>query len=249
MKRTYDHRRSALAKHPITLVDGTELTGNLYDYAIGGILYYTGYYPEAGAAMSTIERYATADADARQQVADWFGGAGADQSEHAFWATVCHDTTTTAAQVRRDWSTLGQKYPLTGATWLGNPCPYWRFPAAGSPVTGKDIPPLLMLQNDHDPATPLSGAKVAHRDTPGSVLVTIRNEPDHTIYGSGDACADDIANRWLLQGVLPKSDRSCPGIPLPDPTAVSPLRASGAGTVPAQVWGEQYMDEHPAPAR
>ena len=55
-------------------MDGTELTGNLYDYAIGGILYYTGYYPEAGAAMSTIERYATADADARQQVADWFGG-------------------------------------------------------------------------------------------------------------------------------------------------------------------------------
>jgi pimeloyl-ACP methyl ester carboxylesterase len=248
VERTYHARRAALAAHPITLVDGTELTGNGYDSAIAGLLYYTGYYPEAGAAMSTLERYSTADADARQQVADWFGNPGADQSDHTFWATICQETEISAQQVWDDWMSVGRKYPLVGSTWLANPCPYWHFPATGSPVTGSGIPRLLMLQNDHDPATPFQGGLAAHRRTPGSVFVTIRNEPDHTIYGSGDVCADDIVNRWLLRGALPSSDRSCPGVPLPDPTAESAARVATASTAPVQVWGEKFMAEHPTPA-
>ena len=136
-------------------MDGTELTGNLYDYAIGGILYYTGYYPEAGAAMSTIERYATADADARQQVADWFGGAGADQSEHAFWATVCHDTTTTAAQVRRDWLDPGPEVPAHGCDLAGQSLPLLALPRGG--VAG------------HRQAHP-AAADAAERSRPGDTV-------------------------------------------------------------------------------
>lgn len=247
VKRTYTARRAALAAHPITLADGSSLTGNQYDVALSGILYYIGYYPDAGAAMATIEHYAAADDDAKQQVADWFGNPGADQSDHTFWATVCQDSKQTAQQVWQEWLTIGQKYPLIGSTWIADPCPYWNFPAGVSPVTGKGIPKLLMLQNDHDPATPYSGALAAHQKTAGSVMVTIRDEPDHTIYGSGDACADAIANTWLLDGKLPKSDRSCPGVPLPDPTALTAFRVAGPSAVPVQVWGDEYMAQHPTP--
>ena len=243
--RTYRARRDALARHPITLTDGTVLTGALYDYGIVGPLYTASMFPDLGAAMSTIERYGWADQDAREQVASVFGYPEADQSEHTFWATVCNDTSTPKAQLLSDWVAF-TKYPLTGASWLNNPCPFWRFPAIGSPVTGMGIPPLLMLQNDGDPATPYAMGQNAHRHTPGSVLVTVRNEGDHTIYGAGDACVEAIANRWLVEGKLPRGDVSCAGLPLPDPTAVSALGASSPSLSAAQ-WGQEYMADHDHP--
>ena len=244
--QTYQERRDALTKKPITLSDGTVLTGALYDYGIVGPLYSASAFPDLGAAMATIERYGRADSGARDQVASVFGYAGADQSEHTFWSTVCNDTSVSNAQLLSDWTAF-TKYPLTGATWLDNPCPFWRFPAIGSPVTGKGIPPVLMLQNDGDPATPYAMGLNAHSRTPGSVLVTVKHEGDHTIYGSGDACVESIANRWLVDGKLPRSDQSCAGLPLPDPTAPSTLSLSSPSLSVMQ-WGEEFMADHAHPA-
>ena len=247
VERTYEKRRAALARNPLMLTDGTALTGALYDYGTVGPLYAASLFPDLGAALSTIERYGHADDTAREQVASVFGYLGADQSEHTFWATVCNDTSTSHDQVRSDWAKF-IKYPLTGATWLNNPCPFWRLPAIGSPVTGKGIPPVLMLQNDGDPATPYSAGQAAHVRTPGSVLVSVKNEGDHTIYGTGNECVELVADRWLVDGRLPRKDVTCQGLPLPDPTALSAFRASGT-RLPVSQWGQEFMRDHAHPGR
>ncbi len=83
-----------------------------------------------------------------------------------------------------------------------------------------------MLNNDNDPATPLQNALIARSRTPNARLVTVRNESEHTIYGYGDSCADGYANAWLLDGVLPRADVSCPGIALPTPVADTSTQAA-----------------------
>jgi hypothetical protein len=49
---------------------------------------------------------------------------------------------------------------------------FWPNRPIGSPVTGKGIPPLPMISDDHDPATAFVGALDAHHKTKGAVMVT-----------------------------------------------------------------------------
>jgi pimeloyl-ACP methyl ester carboxylesterase len=252
VKRAYDSRRAQLARHPLTLTDGSTLTGAGFDFGISGGLYATYVYPDLGNALSILERYQTATPEEQDAVTAIFGNIPLDQSEHVFWNVTCTDTAPPSkARVFADWRTIGQRYPLTGSSYLGYPCDYYTVPAIGSPVTGRGIPPLLMLQNDGDPATPYGGALQAHRNTPGSVMVTVRDQGDHTIYGNGDECVEAIANDWLIHGKLPRRDQTCEGIPLPDPTASEARQAAAtaAAGMPAQVWGDDFVAAHGTPTR
>jgi pimeloyl-ACP methyl ester carboxylesterase len=248
---TFNARRAELNKHPLTLADGSKLTGVAYESDIVGYLYFAPNFVDAANAMSIIERYASATPDEQQAATDVFGDFPLDQSEHVFWTIVCNDTALPSrSAVFHDWRTLGVEYPFTGASWLVFPCLSWKLPSIGSPVTGKGVPPVLMLQNDGDPATPYKSGLQAHRNTPGSVLVTVRHEGDHTIYGDGDACVDNIANAWLVHGILPKHDVSCEGVPLPELTAPSPSAGLVASATPttsktsALQRGAQFGREH-----
>jgi pimeloyl-ACP methyl ester carboxylesterase len=260
---TFELRRAALNRHPLVLADGSRLSGVDYESAIVGYLYSGVYFPDVGYGLSIIERYATASPDDQAFATELFAPVPLDQSEHVFWAVQCNDTPMPPHSVLfSDWQAFGAKYPLTGASWLGEPCAYWKQPAVGSPVTGKGIPPLLMIQNDGDPATPYAGGLQAHRSTPGSVLLTVRHEGDHTIYGAGDQCVEDVTNAWLVQGVLPRHDLSCEGIPLPERTSsaasasaaarttvAAPAVAAQSFAVPSgvtpQVWERQHTSAPP----
>jgi pimeloyl-ACP methyl ester carboxylesterase len=227
VRATYQRRRDALARHPMAMADGTLLDGVTYDADIASALYASSRFPDLGQAMSVIERYATATPADQALVAQLFPPIEPEQGEHVFWTVVCNDTAKpSVGRVADDWATLGASSPLVGSTAFANPCPFWKLPPIGSPLTGRGVPPLLMIQNDGDPATPYDGGLAAHRKTPGSVLITVRHDGDHTIYGTGDACVDDTTNAWLLFGILPATDRSCEGIPPPD------LRTLLAGTSP-----------------
>ncbi|MFE9745453.1 alpha/beta hydrolase [Saccharothrix saharensis] len=85
--------------------------------------------------------------------------------------------------------------------------------------TGKGVPPVLMVQSERDPATPLEGAQRAHRNFAGSRMLTVTDEGDHGIYGFGNPCVDEVAEAFIVDGVVPPHDVTCPGTPLPDPTA------------------------------
>jgi pimeloyl-ACP methyl ester carboxylesterase len=236
VRATYQRRRDALASHPMALADGSRLDGVTYDAGIASALYASSHFPDLGQAMSVIERYATATPADRALVAQLFPPIEPEQAEHVFWTVVCNDTAKpSVGEVAGDWATLGRTFPLVGSTLFADPCPFWKLPPIGSPVTGRGIPPLLMIQNDGDPATPYAGGLAAHRHTPSSVLVTVRHDGDHTIFGTGDACVDDIANAWLLLGILPAADRSCEGIPLPDLAALTAGGSAPATTAPSVV--------------
>jgi pimeloyl-ACP methyl ester carboxylesterase len=248
---TFNARRAALNKHPLRLADGSRLTGVDYESDIVGYLYFAPDFPDLANAMSIIERYATATPHEQKKATSVFGAFPLDQTYHVFWSVICNDTPMPPQSVVfTDWRTLGVQNPLTGASWLALPCMSWKLPSIGSPVTGQGIPPVLMLQNDGDPATPYKSGLQAHLNTPGSVLLTVRHEGDHTIYGDGDACVDNIANAWLVHGILPKHDLSCEGIPLPDLTAGSASAGTVASASPATTalsalrWGEHFARDH-----
>jgi pimeloyl-ACP methyl ester carboxylesterase len=257
VEAVYEARRTALVRAPLTLADGSTLTPAGYDAGIAGSLYWTGLYDGLATALSTLEHYSTATDDEKAQVVEVFGSGGA-LGDDVFWAVVCQDDKSPSYnQVLEDTRRFRRSAPLIGASWNANPCPFWPGRPAGSPVEGKDLPKLLMINNDADPATPLGNALAARRHTPRAVLVTVTDQPDHTIYGNGDACVEGIANGWLLNGVLPRRDATCAGLPLPVPEALATAAAgaaaraatpaAAASRLPAKVWIEQFRKAHGTP--
>ena len=259
VKKVYEARRAVLAKTPLTLADGSALNAAGYDSGIAGSLYWTGLYDGLATALSTVEHYDTATDEAKAQVLDVFGSGGAEGND-VFWAVVCQDDKSPSYnQVLEDTRRFRRTAPLVGASWNANPCPFWPGRPKGSPVEGDELPKLLMINNDADPATPLGNALAARRNTPNARLVTVTAQPDHTIYGNGDACVEGLANGWLINGVMPRRDTRCAGLPLPVPEALaggaaaaagaaSPAaRAAAAPRMPAKVWIEQFQKTHGTP--
>ena len=252
---TYEHRRDRLTRHPVTLTDGTTLTAAGYDSGITSALYVTASYPQLSAAMSILERYPSATRKEKKLVTQVFSSSA--EGQDPFWSIVCQDDRSPSyAHVVRDANDFRRRYPLVGANWNVDVCPFFTLPTTGSPVRGENLPGLLMLNNDEDPATPLHNAQVARAHTPAARLVTVRNEAQHTIYGYGDACADGYANRWLLRGVLPQHDVSCPGLPLPSAQsvarAVAPPAAAASRTavpmrLPVELWLRRFTVQHGQP--
>ncbi|MFG2719037.1 alpha/beta hydrolase [Streptomyces sp. NPDC048416] len=85
-------------------------------------------------------------------------------------------------------------------------------------VIGKGLPPVLMLNSTHDPATYYEGALRVHRALAGSRLVTVA-DGDHGQFQHGNACVDGHVEDYLLTGALPEKDTACAGVPLPGPAA------------------------------
>lgn len=150
-----------------------------------------------------------------------------DSFEATFLHILCNDTPwdgtreSLLAESERD----GEAYPLIGWSTLAQPCISWDRPQVDLlQPDGKGVPPVLMVQNDKDPATPIEGAKIAQDGFEGARMLTVTNEGDHTTYASGtpNTCVDDAVEDYLVDGVVPAADSSCPGVPIPPPVAASP---------------------------
>lgn len=237
VRATIAARRAALQADPIELEPGNLINASIYDFGIGGALYSSSYFTDIGVALSALEHWSTATPDEQTTVAAWFYGGSVGHGYDPFFAIICQDTPNPSpAAAVSDWLRIRTRYPLTGSTFI-NPCPWWSVPPTGSPVVGKRLPPVLMIANDHDPATPYQGALRAHRETPSSRLITVRHEGGHTVYGGGLPCVEDVVNAYLVRGVWPRRDVTCPeGFPLPDPTATTAaarsLAASSVASAP-----------------
>lgn len=95
--------------------------------------------------------------------------------------------------------------------WQQSVCAKWPVKASNAyagPFTQPTSTPVLMMSNEHDPATPLIGAQKYHRILPGSRLVTVRNGFGHGVVGSS-TCADRARTSYLLTGRAPWSDQYC----------------------------------------
>ncbi|MDX6738426.1 alpha/beta hydrolase [Actinocorallia sp. A-T 12471] len=142
-----------------------------------------------------------------------------------FYGIQCNDTkfTGTPAQHAAKTAQIGAKHPLIGYSVITDPCAAWtRTTGPKLKRPGKGLPRTLLVQSRNDPATPYEGAAKTRQKFKNSRLVTVKNEGDHGIYASGNACVDKIVDAYLIDGVFPKKDRTCAGLPIPDADGLRP---------------------------
>ncbi|MEU3272273.1 alpha/beta hydrolase [Saccharomonospora sp. NPDC006951] len=235
--QTYEDVRAKLAEQPVKL-DDEKVGPNELDGAIAAQLYDKRAFPELADYLVSVRTLADGEAEADQQAAAQEKvKAGVsdikalgpqplvvssdydDAYDASFWTIPCNEGPWFGNRnsVVRQSERLGADYPLLGWGWLIQPCIFWNNrPAALPKLDGEGVPPVLIVQSEHDPATPIEGARRAHEAFAGSRMLTITDEGDHGIYASGNTCADDIVEDFLVDGVVPE-DTSCPGVPLPVP--------------------------------
>ncbi|WP_033437490.1 alpha/beta hydrolase [Saccharothrix sp. NRRL B-16314] len=233
VRQVYEATRAKLAANPLLLDGGTTVDGVRLDLVLFRAQYSKYSFPEAAEALAWLSQVATSDVKA-------LAGAPAalaqypDAANATLYAITCNDTkfrhnrATLAAEGER----LGRQYPLFGYYQVLAPCAFWDRPKLDLKTpTGKGVPPILMVQSVRDPATPLEGAQRAHRNFEGSRLLTVTDEGDHGVYGFGNGCVDDVVESFIVDGKVPTADLTCPGVPLPDPTA-----PTAAATRPLVGW-------------
>ncbi|MEU7576571.1 alpha/beta hydrolase [Streptomyces sp. NPDC041068] len=131
-------------------------------------------------------------------------------------ATLCNDVTwpTSTAVYEKGVAESRAEYPLTaGMPRNAMACAAWPFAPKEAPVRITDRGPsgILLVQNERDPNTPLSGA-LKMREALGrrAVMVTV-NATGHDAYlANGNECGDRTVSRFLATGKRPNKDTFCP---------------------------------------
>ncbi|NMO55019.1 alpha/beta hydrolase [Actinoplanes sp. TBRC 11911] len=115
--------------------------------------------------------------------------------------------------------------------WYNAPCLDWAAkPGIPANVSGETVPPVLLISETKDAATPFSGALEVRKRFPRSVLVEGVGGTTHAGSLFGAACVDSTIAKYLATGALPKrrggerSDKRCDPIP-PPAAAMVPVTA------------------------
>ncbi len=204
---------AALARqHPIT-ADGQQWT---YAGIIGTItsnLYHIRYY--AGLASLLQDLYdaatgkaVTAKAAAVQQ--------RYDNLSEAYYATNCADSTvpTDPAIYSRLGVTEDQRVPYFGPVSVFDymPCAFWpghdrdRYTGPWNRWTSA---PILVVNNEFDPATPLAGARDATAELARGQLFVIKGATGHTGMYVPSACGEQVKRSYLIDGTMPGPNVTC----------------------------------------
>ena len=120
-----------------------------------------------------------------------------------------------------------------GNAWYNAPCRTWGATAGTPvPVTGAKAPPVLLISETLDAATPFRGSLEVRKRFPRSVLVEGVGGTTHAGSLFGNACVDDTVAAYLRTGALPKrvaadtADLRCKPLAPPDPSAAAAKRAA-----------------------
>ncbi|KAA2253903.1 alpha/beta hydrolase [Solihabitans fulvus] len=235
VRRQYESLRAALTARPVALPDGNRFTAPLLDFLFVRAMYSKSSFSAATKAFNTLIQVVAAPTDAGRQalvpVARQL--AKNDDAENAtFHAIMCNDMQTPLDPqgVLDESGRQGRQYPLVGYFVLIAPCTYWHRPDVQLRTpTGRGVPPVLMVQSQHDPATPYEGALRAHQRFAGSRMLTVTNEGDHGQYAFTNPCVNDTVEAFVVDGRVPTADLSCAGVGLPVPTAEAALVAAQPG--------------------
>ncbi|MFI6204996.1 alpha/beta hydrolase [Streptomyces sp. NPDC051041] len=130
-------------------------------------------------------------------------------------ATVCNDAAwpASAAAYEQDVARSRVTHPLTaGMPRNALVCAAWPYPPKETPVRITDRGPsdVLLVQNERDVATPLSGARKL-RAALGrrAVMVTVDSTGHGAYLAHGNACGDRAVSRFLATGERPAADVRC----------------------------------------
>jgi pimeloyl-ACP methyl ester carboxylesterase len=130
-------------------------------------------------------------------------------------ATVCNDVAwpTSAAQYRAGVAQSRAEHPLTaGMPRNALVCAAWPYPPRQAPVriTGHGPSDILLVQNERDVATPLSGAqKLRAAFGARAVMVTVDSTGHGAYLANGNACGDRVVSHFLATGERPHEDTRC----------------------------------------
>ncbi|WP_436524401.1 alpha/beta hydrolase [Actinoplanes sp. HUAS TT8] len=165
--------------------------------------------------------------------------AGSDNNYAVYLAVQCTD-----APWPQKWSTWSEQnwkvyhqspFETWGNAWYNAPCRHW--PAAPSRpvrVNGTKVPPILLLSETLDAATPYSGSLEVRQLFPRSVLIEGVNGTTHAGSLFGDPCVDDTIADYLATGALPPrvagihSDKQCRPLAQPVPGQPALKRSADA---------------------
>ncbi len=126
---------------------------------------------------------------------------------------VCSDSQppSTPAAWNRFADAARKRSPRFGGTVANEllPCATWPVKAAatGPAITADGAPPILVIGNTGDPATPIANARAVAGRLRSGVLVTVDRD-GHTAYGS-NRCVTRIVDRYLTDGTVPAAGTAC----------------------------------------
>ena len=113
-----------------------------------------------------------------------------------------------------------QAAPVFGQAimWGSLACAYWPVPSnplpgrlrgsGGRAVLAAGAPPILVVGNLRDPATPYRWAQALSRDLASGVLLGWDGN-GHTAYMMGSSCVDNVVNKYLISLAVPRSGTVC----------------------------------------
>ncbi|MFE2279187.1 alpha/beta hydrolase [Streptomyces sp. NPDC059454] len=129
--------------------------------------------------------------------------------------TICNDVAwpRSAAVYEKGVAESRTKFPLTaGMPRNALPCAAWPYEPREAPVRITDRGPsgILLVQNERDVATPLSGALKLRAAFGRRAVMVIVNATGHDSYlADGNACGDRTVSRFLATGERPHRDKYC----------------------------------------
>ncbi|MFE6172063.1 alpha/beta hydrolase [Streptomyces sp. NPDC056464] len=118
-----------------------------------------------------------------------------------------------AARLDREPIPWPGAYPLTAGMPRNTlPCSAWPWRPKEAPLRVTDRGPsnVLMIQNERDVATPLSGAlKLREAYGRRAVMVTMNSTGHDAYLNNGNACGDATVSHYLATGERPARDKYC----------------------------------------
>ncbi|WP_369169254.1 alpha/beta hydrolase [Streptomyces sp. R28] len=129
--------------------------------------------------------------------------------------TICNDGAwpKSAAVYDKGVAESRARYPLTaGMPRNAMVCAAWPWQPKEAPVRVTDRGPsnVLLVQNERDVATPLSGAlKLRAAFGRRAVMVTVNSTGHDAYLENGNACGDAAVSRFLETGERPRTDLYC----------------------------------------
>ncbi|MET8832082.1 alpha/beta fold hydrolase [Streptomyces sp. NPDC004610] len=198
----WDRQLAAVTAVPAGGVIGPDEWADLFLVAP----YFESSWPLLGAAFAGWVH--DGDAVTLKALYDQLMQVGNDNTYAAMLAQICTDTPWPAAWPtwRADTLASARRAPGTtwGNTWFNAPCRTWGAPA-GPPlrVNGSAVPPILLVHETLDAATPYAGSLEVRSRFPRASLVSVPDGINNGPTPGSNTCVDTHIAAYLTTGALP----------------------------------------------